>query len=350
MSREVKVGILAIVTIFMSVWGYKFVKGSNMFKSTKTFTTTFDDVTGLNESSSVFLNGLKVGQVLSIKLNPGDVKTMDVVYNIDDDIPLPKNAIAQMRNEGIMGGKFLALSFDKPCSGSDCAQSGQRLEGEIVGFLGSMISEEEMGDYFGGATGELRALLSEIGAQESNAKIDVIVRNLEETVIQVNQLTNAATKMIEASSTNLSYTISNFNKISKNLADNNEEISEMISNLNAVSKSLKDAQLDQTIEKTNGMIDNTSAVVNNLEGVISKLDETLAQLSAITTKMNEGEGSLGKLVNDKELYNHMNETSKNLSLLLQDLRLNPKRYVNVSIFGKKSKEYTLPEDDPAEQK
>jgi phospholipid/cholesterol/gamma-HCH transport system substrate-binding protein len=350
MSREVKVGILAIVTIFMSVWGYKFVKGSNMFKSTKTFTTTFDDVTGLNESSSVFLNGLKVGQVLSIKLNPGDVKTMDVVYNIDDDIPLPKNAIAQMRNEGIMGGKFLALSFDKPCSGSDCAQSGQRLEGEIVGFLGSMIPEEEMGDYFGGATGELRALLSEIGAQESNAKIDVIVRNLEETVIQVNQLTNAATKMIEASSTNLSYTISNFNKISKNLADNNEEISEMISNLNAVSKSLKDAQLDQTIEKTNGMIDNTSAVVNNLEGVISKLDETLAQLSAITTKMNEGEGSLGKLVNDKELYNHMNETSKNLSLLLQDLRLNPKRYVNVSIFGKKSKEYTLPEDDPAEQK
>jgi phospholipid/cholesterol/gamma-HCH transport system substrate-binding protein len=334
----------------MSVWGYKFVKGSNMFKSTKTFTTTFDDVTGLNESSSVFLNGLKVGQVLSIKLNPGDVKTMDVVYNIDDDIPLPKNAIAQMRNEGIMGGKFLALSFDKPCSGSDCAQSGQRLEGEIVGFLGSMIPEEEMGDYFGGATGELRALLSEIGAQESNAKIDVIVRNLEETVIQVNQLTNAATKMIEASSTNLSYTISNFNKISKNLADNNEEISEMISNLNAVSKSLKDAQLDQTIEKTNGMIDNTSAVVNNLEGVISKLDETLAQLSAITTKMNEGEGSLGKLVNDKELYNHMNETSKNLSLLLQDLRLNPKRYVNVSIFGKKSKEYTLPEDDPAEQK
>lgn len=350
MSREVKVGILAIVTIFMSVWGYKFVKGSNMFKSTKTFTTTFDDVTGLNESSSVFLNGLKVGQVLSIKLNPGDVKTMDVVYNIDDDIPLPKNAIAEMRNEGIMGGKFLALSFDKPCSGSDCAESGQRLEGEIVGFLGSMIPEEEMGDYFGGATGELRALLSEIGAQESNAKIDVIVRNLEETVIQVNQLTNAATKMIEASSTNLSYTISNFNKISKNLADNNEEISEMISNLNAVSKSLKDAQLDQTIEKTNGMIDNTSAVVNNLEGVISKLDETLAQLSGIATKMNEGEGSLGKLVNEKELYNHMNETSKNLSLLLQDLRLNPKRYVNVSIFGKKSKEYTLPEDDPAEQK
>ena len=176
MSREVKVGLLAIITIFMSIWGYKFVKGSNMFKSTKTFTTTFDDVTGLNGSSSVFLNGLKVGQVLSIKLNPDNVKTMDVVYNVDGDIPIPQNAVAQMKNEGVMGGKFIAISFDKPCTGPDCAKSGQELQGEVVGFLGSMIPEGEMGEYFGGASGELRALLSEIGDQNSDAKIDVIVR------------------------------------------------------------------------------------------------------------------------------------------------------------------------------
>jgi phospholipid/cholesterol/gamma-HCH transport system substrate-binding protein len=350
MSREVKVGILAIVTIFVSIWGYKFVKGRNLFKSTMTFHSTFDNVNGLDGSSGVFINGYKIGQVLSIKLNSADVHKMDVSFNIDDDIPIPKDAVAVMYSDGIMGGKVISLKFDKPCLDGDCAKSGQKLQSETLGLLGSMIPKGELSSYFGEAGSGISEFMNKVGADGSDNKIDNIVRNLDITVAQVNELTNAATQLIQASSKNLAKTMANFEKISNNLASNNAQITSVITNLNAVSEELKKAQISKTVESTNGMITNASDVMKDLNGTVKSLDKTISELTDIATKMNSGEGSLGKLVNDKELYTNLESTSKNLSLLLQDIRLNPKRYVNVSVFGKKDKEYIVPEEDPAFQK
>jgi phospholipid/cholesterol/gamma-HCH transport system substrate-binding protein len=135
--------------------------------------------------------------------------------------------------------------------------------------------------------------------------------------------------------------------ISKNIANSNEDITKILANVDKLTEELSSADFKGTVGKTNKMIDQTSMTMEDLNKTIASMDKTINNLNSLTGKMNDGQGTMGKLMNDKSLYENLDETSKNLSLLLQDLRLNPKRYVNVSVFGKKQKEYKLPEEDPA---
>lgn len=346
MSREVKVGLLAIVAIFFAIWGYKFVKGQNLFKSTNTYYTTFSDVTALAPSSAVLINGYKVGQVTSIELSPDNVKKMNVFFIVDGDIPLPKDAIVQMKSEGVMGGKQLALSFKKPCSGGDCADSGQFIQGENIGLLASMMGVDEMSSYVDEATGGFQDVISKLGAPDSKGKVNDIIRNLDITITKLAELSEASTRLINASNRSLAGTLSNLNDITENLKNNDEKITNMLSNLDKVTSDLNAANLSNTISKANSMIDNTSNMMTDVNKTVTSLDASIKNLTELTNKMNNGEGSMGKLINDKDLYINLEETTRNLNLLLQDLRLNPKRYVNLSVFGK-NKAYTLPEEDPA---
>lgn len=350
MSKEVKVGILAIIAIAVSIWGYKFLKGQDLFSSNKSFHTTFSDVTKLPNSATVFLNGFKVGQVTSIKLNPTDVKMMDVHFNISGDIPLPKDATVVMKNDGFIGDKLLSLEFDRPCSGPDCAESGDFIEGKSIGLIGSMIGANEASSYVSEMSGEVQQLIASLGAEGSEGRLNDIIRNLDGTIAQLAELSKSTTNLINSSNRSLSNTLKNLDAITRNLADNNDKVSSLLSNVNKVTEDLSKAELGNTITKANSMIDKTTSTLEGLDGTITSLDATVKNLNSITEKMNSGDGSLGQLMNDKKLYDNITETSKNISLLLQDLRLNPKRYVNISVFGKKNKEYILPEDDPAYQK
>lgn len=347
MTREIKIGILAIVAIFGAVWGYKFVKGQDLFKSSNTYKTSFSDVTALDVSSAVTLNGFKVGVVESIELNLNDVSKMLVTVRIDGNLNIPKDAKLLLKSEGIVGGKYLALSFSKPCSGADCAIDGQYFVGEDVGFIGSMISKDELGNYVGNITGELSSAVQKLGADGEKGKINEIVRQLESLTRNLNSTSITLDKMLQVNSSNIAGITSSMNKITQNLAQNNVQITQILNNLNATTKSLAEANFSQTAAKTNTMIDNASVSMKKLQGTLDVTANTLTEFKQLAQKIDRGDGSLGKLINDRKLYDNLETTSKNLSLLLQDLRLNPKRYVNVSVFGKKAKEYTLPENDPA---
>jgi phospholipid/cholesterol/gamma-HCH transport system substrate-binding protein len=347
MSREVKLGLLAFITIFLTVWGYRFIKGQNLLQRSFTYVATFNDVTGLSVSSDVLLNGYKIGSVTQISLNPQDVKKMDVTFRITDKVGIPKDALVQLKNEGLVGGKFLGISFDKPCDGETCAPSGTRLKSETLGLLGSMVSPHELDTYVGDATKSATQIINNLGKDGSNAKIDLIVKNLEVTMANMSLLTRSLNNMIQSSNANLAGMTSNMNKITKNLADNNAQITAVISNLNTTSKNFASLDLKQTLDKTNNLMDNGGNSAKKLEETLSTTNKTMADLNKILKKIDEGGGSLGLLLNDKKLYSNLESTSKNLSLLLQDLRLNPKRYVNVSLIGRKEKHYILPEEDPA---
>jgi phospholipid/cholesterol/gamma-HCH transport system substrate-binding protein len=347
MSREIKLGLLTVITLFLAIWGYKFIKGQNLFKSSATYYTTFSDVTSLAVSSDVLVNGYKVGAVTEIKLNPENVKAMDVYFRIDGAIGVPKDAVVLMKNDGLMGGRVLTLLFDKHCTEGNCAASGSKLPNKIVGLLGSMVSQDEVSTYMDGATKSARDLMQDIGKEGNNTKIDLIVRNLEATMSNMNAMTSTFNKIMLQSQTNIAGMTANMNKITKNLADNNALITSMLSNLNTTSQQLASADIGKTISKTNTMIETSTTSVKKLETTLDASTKTMKQLDELLKKINDGGGSLGKLMNDKNLYNNLEATSKNMSLLLQDLRLNPKRYVNVSLIGRKDKPYTLPENDPA---
>lgn len=347
MTREVKLGLLTILTILIAVWGYKFIKGQDLLNKSTSYYTTFTDVTDLAVSSDVTLNGLKVGTVTKIKLNEKDVHKMDVHFRVDGDIALPKDSEVILKSEGIVGGKLLAIHFSKPCKGSDCLEDGAYIKNKTLGLLSSMVDPAEVSSYVDQASTGARNLIEGLGKEGNNTKIDLIIRNLENTMDNMAKLTSSLNTLAINSNTNVNALLVNMNKITKNLADNNSQITSLLKNLNTTTEQIASADISKTIKNTDAMIVNSNEAVKKLDATLETSNKSMGELHVLLSKLNAGGGSLGQLINDKKLYNNLESTSKNLSLLLQDMRLNPKRYVNVSLIARKDKPYSLPEDDPA---
>jgi len=164
-------------------------------------------------------------------------------------------------------------------------------------------------------------------------------------------LTETTNRIMNQSAKNLNNTMQNMSDITGNLAQSNEQITAMLQNFNQVSAQLKNANVGNTVTATTNTLDEAKKAMTQLQGTIANADEAMQNLNTLMTKASTGDGTLSRLLNDKELYNNLESTSKNLSFLLQDFRLNPSRYVNVSVFGKRNKDpYVKPENDPAFQK
>ena len=351
MSREAIIGLLSIVTVVGMVWGYKFVKGEVMLSRSYTFISVFEDVSQLAVSSPVLVNGLKVGAITDITVNPRNTKEMFVEYNVNGEFNLPKSTKAIKISDGLVGGKSLSLEYGNICNGSDCAEDGQRLLGESRGLIGSMLAGEDLGEYITQITDGVTKSFNSMGEGDPNSPINKTINNLQVTMENMAKLTASMDEMVRRSSTNLQKTMANMESVTANLAENNAQVNSILSNLNTVSAELKNANLGGTVANMGTAVDGANDVMASLTTTAESADVSVKQLNEVITKMNSGDGTLAKLLNDKALYNNLELTSKNLSLLLQDLRLNPSRYVKVSVFGGgNDDEYVKPEDDPAFKK
>lgn len=341
-SKELILGAVAIATVGIMIWGYNFLKGQDLFSESMTLHSTYDDVYQLAVSSPVYINGLKVGSVSHIDINRENVKEMRVSYFIDGDYGIPKDARAVMISEGLVGGKALALKFDHVCKG-DCAQDGDHLESGKESLLASMAPKEEVNEYIEAVKS---AITSSLGGE--NGEASGMMTNLDATMSNMATLTASLDRTMARSSKSLSNTFANLDQITQNLAANNARINTMLANLESITTDLKAAKMSGVVDKANLAMDDTRATIQQLKNVLDNGDKTVGRLNALLSKIENGEGSLGSLVNDPNLYKNLEATSRNMSLLLQDLRLNPKRYVSLSIFGgKNDKEYVKPENDPA---
>jgi len=351
MSREAIIGLLSIVTLVGMVWGYKFVKGEVMLSRSYTFMTVFNDVSDLAVSSPVLVNGLKVGAITDISVNPENTREMFVEYNVNGEFNLPATTKAVMISAGIVGGKSLSLEYDALCNGNNCAKDGQRLEGESRGMIATMLQGEDLGKYVSQITEGVSASLNNMGEGDPNSPLNKTINNLQITMENMAKLTASMDEMVRKSSTNLSKTMSNMESVTANLAQNNAQINGILSNLNTVSLDLKNANLGSTVSNMGTAVDGANEVMNSLNTTAKNAELSVQQLNEVIAKMNSGDGTLARLLNEKELYENLEMTSKNMSLLLQDLRLNPSRYVKVSVFGGKNDDkYVKPEDDPAFKK
>jgi len=348
MSREIKIGLLTIVTLAAAFVALNFIKGSNVFSKALTVYTKFDNVAGLDVSSPVYLNGLKVGAVQNIIMNPEKLTEMIVELRIEGDYKLPKSTQIIFRSDGPVAGNVLDLKFVKLCSGKDCAQTGDYLTNVKLGMLKSMISDTEMDEVTEKIGTTAQDVIASVGNEESTAPIDVSARELETTLSNMTKLTEATNRMIRNSSKSIEATMSNLEKITGNMANQNQKISSMLSNMDKLSKELSALKLTTVTDSANSTLAAAEKSMSDVSTTLDEADKTFKELNSTLKKLNDGDGSLGKLMNDRELYDNMEETSRNLSLLLQDIRLNPKRYIKLSVFGKKQKEYVLPEEDPAD--
>ncbi|MFT6336393.1 MAG: phospholipid/cholesterol/gamma-HCH transport system substrate-binding protein [Saprospiraceae bacterium] len=351
MSREIKLGAFAFIVLIVSIWGFTFLKGKNPLKKSFTFETVYTDVTSLSKSSKVFINGYAVGSVLDVELNEKNLKEMIISFNVEGDYKIPKNAIVEQKNDGIVGGKVLSITFDKQCTGIDCAQKGDRLQGKIVGLIGSMIGTGEVKEYASAIGTELSNVVSNIGSEDGEGAINKTILDLQKTMENMTKLTETTNRIMNQSAKSLTTTMKNMASITGNLAESNTQITAMLENFNQVSAQLKDANVGNTITSTTNTLEEAKKAMTQLQGTITNADNAMTNLNSLMTKASSGDGTLAMLLNDKELYNNLSSTTKNLSFLLQDFRLNPSRYVKVSVFGGKNKDpYVKPENDPAFEK
>ena len=315
-TREIKTAILVIASILLFIWGYSFLQGRDLLNTYRMFYVQYDNVEGLSTSAPVTINGLTVGRIMQIKLIPETGK-LQVEIQVKSDFPISKSSTIDIYEPGLIGGKQIQIvpNFQDPVM----AESGDFFKGRNVPGLTSLVGEKltPLQEKIERVAAETDLLLKNINAvlddkskanlRESIAKLNVLMGEFEKTSKSVNQIIDKNQSNITGSLTNLNKTTANFSKFSDTLAN---------------------AKIGQALK--------------NFENSMKGVDKIVTNFDKISTDLQGGKGTMGKLLNDDQLYKNLNETSTELELLLQDLRLNPTRYINVSLFGKKNKPYVAP--------
>jgi len=307
-SREIKTAILVIASILLFIWGYSFLKGKDLFTDYRTFYVLYDNVEGLPASAPVTLNGLVIGKVTAITIEPtGKLK---VELQIKNDFPISKSSMVNIYEPGLIGGKQVQVVPN--LQDQEQAQSGDFLNGRIVPGLTALVGEK------------LTPLQEKIEKMVVSA--DTLLRNIN-TVLDTKTKEN-----LKSSLANLNATLAEFKEASKTandmLAENKSKINNTMKNVENASANF--SKISDSISKA------------NIGQTVKKLENTLANVDKVIADVQSGKGTMGKLLKDEALYSNLTKTSKELELLLQDLRLNPTRYINVSLFGKKNKPYVAP--------
>ena len=307
MSRELKSGVVAIIIIALFIWGYSFLKGQNIFNSSpRTYLVEYNNVQGLNTASAVTINGLIVGKVVDIAFDPNKKGTLIVEFGVDNDFQFSKNSIAKIYSASLMGGKSLAIV---PSYEGENAVSGDFLKGEIESDIFSSVGEK------------LNPL---------QAKLENVIVSADSLMLGLNQvLDENSRRNLRNTFANLNTTVANFKKSSASL----DEL--LLENKDKLGTSLSNVEV-----ATDNFAKLSDSLVNaNLGQTIKKLQSTISSFDAVIAGIDRGEGSIGKLMKDEGLYNNLENASKEMEELLREMKLNPKRFVHFSLFGKKAKEY-----------
>ncbi|MEM9991272.1 MAG: hypothetical protein AAF738_05870, partial [Bacteroidota bacterium] len=260
---------------------------------------------------------------------------------IKEDLPIPKNTTAVIATMDFLGDKNIILDFAGPCNGANCAQNGDYIQGTTKGVMASMVgTPTEVEKYVDVVKNGMNEVLDSLGQATNDensvlgktlSDVDAILKNLKVT-------TNSLNTLIQRNSGRIDNMMGDLTTLTNTLEQRNGEIASIIMSADTFSKQLAKMDLTSTLENTEGAIQSLNTTLNST-------DKAIGELSGIITQVKEGDGTVAKLLNDSDLYNQLNRTAKNVDLLMQDFRLNPKRYTTV--LRKKSKEYVLPEQDPA---
>ncbi len=352
MSKELKIGIITLITLAVMIWGFQYMKGKNLLRKGYTFTAVYSDVEGLSVASPVQINGLSVGAISSIDVNPEDVQTMIVTFDVEGDFRLPNNTRAiNAAPPSVIGSRKIILDFDNVCSGDDCLQGGERLDSGIRGIVASLVGGDEVDGIIMGMRQNLGPIMDTVIQRITNTEngntIGNSLQNLDEVTRNLSALTANLNQLLRASTDNIATTMENLAVVSSSFAKTNEDLENMITNLSAFSTDIVEADLGGTLAKTGETLDSTNDLLSGLKTTVTEANTSFASVSSMLQKVDTGQGTIGKLLNDPEIYHNLESTTEHLALLLQDLRLNPKRYVRLSVFGRKGNQYTAPEDDPA---
>ena len=303
-TKEVGIGILVILGTFMSVFSYNYLKGINLFEKTRTFKVVYTKVDGLSPSNPVTLNGYKIGKVQKINFNSNDTKELIVDVIIENDVKFSKTSKAELYETGLIGGKAIAIIPDY--NNNIIAKSGDYLIGIVKPGLTDLVNQ----------------IMPQIQLQ-----LEAVMEKAGIVLSNINTLFDEETKA------SLKLSLDKFASLTNSLSDTFEDINVLVKD-NSPNLTTAIDNLNTTFLNMKDISNSISEVDLNL--ILTNLDSTISNLNNITNKLNQGEGTLGKLIYDDGLFKNLDNATKNLEELIEDIKLNPKRYVHFSIFGKKS--------------
>ena len=299
MKREVRIGIFAVAMILCAWAGIRFLSGIDIFSRNVDYYAAYDQVSGMQEASPVVMRGVKIGTVTEIIFDSTDSEQVLLRLTVKKQFDIPKDSEARMASSGIMGGKMVEIV---PGSSSEMLEKGDTMRSTQVPDMMEAIDPimQQVTVLADELTVTLKALH---GVVESNAS------NIEGMTSHMNSITGNIDQLLTSEKEGLKRAVKGISEFSTTLGNNAARLDSLMANMNSFSTKLAETQ------------------------VVENLDKTLAELSTVLTEIREGDGTVGKLLSDEELYARLTQASENLSLLLADLKEHPSRYVHFSLFG-----------------
>jgi phospholipid/cholesterol/gamma-HCH transport system substrate-binding protein len=313
-SNETKIGALTSIAIVLLILGFNFLKGKDLFSHSRKYYAIFKNVDGLELSNSVSIKGLNVGSVYAIKATDKDIDGILVTISMKQDVNIPKNSVCTINSGLINSSNIIIIKGDATEVLQDgdtlLSQDKSGLLSEVQGRLAPVMKSLDK------TLGSLDSLVRQITLMfnpDVKNNFATIISNLAKSSASLQIMLNDRTSA-------LAHTMVHLDSFTNNLASNNQRITGTLDNLEKTTNKLANAKIDETLESAQN-------AMNSLKDAINKV--------------NSPNGTVGLLLNDKRLYLNLESTTRSLNILLDDLRMHPKRYVNISVFGSKDKKGPL---------
>ena len=312
-SKEFSIGILFILAIIILVWGFNFLKNVEMFSKEKVLFAVYKNVDGLEPSGPIFINGVKVGQVSKVYFAPSLNGDIIVELKFKESFPIPVNSTSRIFSVDLMGSKAINIILG---NSENIAEDGDTLHTEVEASLKDAVNAQiapikVKAEQLLSSIDTMVVAIQGVFNKDIREDLSASIKSIRHTFNNLETTTQNLDTLVYTQSGRLSSIIYNIDMITQNLKNNSQEISRVLDNLATISDTIAQADI--------------GSIARNLNNTITTLSNVLA-------KLDSGEGTLGMLINDDKLYQDLQKSAYELNRLIEDIRLNPKRYVRLSVF------------------
>jgi len=312
--KEIKIGAMFIIAFAILIWGLMYLQGIEILRSKRIIYAVYDRVNGLVAANPVTIQGMKVGQVKSLYFSKNNPQKIIVeLYLSNTTYPIPRNSVARIYSSDLMGSKEVEIV---PGNSPELIRPGDTLQSRTESTLGEEVNQQlaplkRKAENLISSIDTIATILQQVLNKNTQASLVDAIENIKQAIGNVAHMTYNADTLVTQQRNNLSRIISNLESVSSNLKRNNEQITNIMHNFSDVSDSLAKLQIPATF---------------------NQISQAVSDLNIILGKINRGEGSVGLLVNDSSLYIQVEKAARDLNLLLEDIKANPKKYLHVTVF------------------
>jgi phospholipid/cholesterol/gamma-HCH transport system substrate-binding protein len=320
-SKELKIGIVVTLSIGLFIWGFNFLKGFNLFSNNYELYAVYPKIDGLIEANPLLINGYKVGQINKISLtqDKNGKYAVLVKFLLSEDVKIPKHSTAKAVSSDLLGSKAVEIIYSNE---TEFVKSGDTLLAETEEGLKSAVSKQlsplqKKAEGLISSIDSVMTIVQYVLNDKTRANLDKSFESIKKAIQSLEQTAYKLDDLMASEKAKISAILTKVNNLAGMLEKNTGRIDNIIGNFSTLSDSL---------------------AKSDLKSAIAEADKTLAELNILIAQINKGQGTLGKLVKNDSLYNNLNKSSEDLDKLLNDLRLNPGRYIHISVFGRKDKD------------